>query len=77
MRFRNPNYDRSETRQRKRTKLAEYTFRPQAYPGLKWLDLFRFKNFLRVQTNWTPDSVPIDQSMMDDFEGEESDADLS
>ncbi len=75
-RFRNPNYDRSETRQRKRTKLAEYIFRSRGHADPKWFGLFRFGRFLRVQTDWTPDSVPIDQAMMDDYEEEASNGDF-
>jgi len=76
-RFRNPNFDRSETRQRKRTKLAEYIFRSRGYADPKWFGLFRFGSFLRVQTDWTPDSVPIDQTMIDDYEEVEAfDGDL-
>ena len=67
-RFRNPAYDRSETRQRKLEKLAKYVFhsRTPSYPV--WVRLFSFGEFLKMQTDWTPDGVPLDQAMMDDFD---------
>jgi hypothetical protein len=66
-RFRNPAFDRSETRQRKLEKLAGYVFHSRRRSSPSWLGMFNFGEFLRIQTNWTPDTVPLNQGIMDDF----------
>ncbi len=67
-RFRNPAWDRSETRQRKMEKLAGFLFHSKRRTVPRWIEAFNFGNFLRIPTEWTPDAVPLDQAVMDDFE---------
>ena len=43
--FRNPTFDRSETRQRKLEKLAEFVFREKLYKYPAWTRLFSFGDF--------------------------------
>jgi hypothetical protein len=66
-RFRNPAFDRSETRQRKLEKLARYVFHSRSRSSPDWLRMFNFGEFLKIPTNWTPDTVPLNQGIMDDF----------
>ncbi len=66
--FRNPVFDRSETRQRKLEKLAEFVFRERLHKYPAWTRMFSFGDFLRISTEWTPDAVPLDQSVIDDFD---------
>ncbi len=78
--FRNPVFDRSETRQRKLEKLAQFVFHDKIHKYPSWARLFSFGDFLRISTEWTPDAVPLDQSVIDDFDfrvagGEEDDLD--
>jgi hypothetical protein len=64
--FRNPAFDRSETRQHKLEKLSTYVFQDRHnYPD--WARLFAYGEFLKLPTNWTPDAVPLEQAMIDDF----------
>ncbi|TMH96554.1 hypothetical protein E6H37_02545 [Candidatus Bathyarchaeota archaeon] len=76
-RFRNPVFDRPETRQRKLEKLAEFVFHDKIHKYPPWARMFSFGDFLRISTEWTPDAVPLDQSVIDDFDfriaGEEED----
>jgi len=71
-RFRNPIFDRSETRQRKMEKLVGYVFNTDRPSFPNWARLISFGDFLRFPTSWAPDAVPIDQTMIDDFEEEEA-----
>jgi hypothetical protein len=66
-RFRNPAFDRSETRQRKMEKLARYVFHSNGRSYSHWLGMFNFGEFLKLKTNWTPETVPLSQAIMDDF----------
>jgi len=61
-------FDRPETRQRKLEKLAEFVFHDKIHKYPPWARMFSFGDFLRIGTEWTPDAVPLDQSMIDDFD---------
>jgi len=70
-------FDRPETRQRKLEKLAEFVFHDKIHKYPPWARMFSFGDFMRISTEWTPDAVPLDQSVIDDFDsriaGEEED----
>jgi len=49
-------------------KLAGFLFHSKRRTVPRWIEAFNFGNFLRIPTEWTPDAVPLDQAVMDDFE---------